>query len=98
MHNHELISDPTLKPTGFEIPRKTWVRLNRIRTGHGNCAHFLHLWNMSDSNNCDCGAVDQTMHHIANECPNRKFSGGIEGLNRLDEGAIDWLLNLDVCL
>lgn len=98
VRNNELVRDPTLKPAGFDIPRKAWVRLNRIRTGHGNCAHFLHLWNMTDSTCCDCGAMDQTMSHIVNDCPIRKYREGIEGLNRLDEGAIEWLLNLDLNL
>lgn len=74
------------------------VYLVRIRTGHGNCVHFLNLWNRVDSTNCDCGATDQTMLHIVNDCPLRKFSGGIEGVNRLDEGAIEWLDNLDLNL
>lgn len=98
VRNSELVSDPTLRPAGFDIPRKAWVRLNRIRSGHGNCAHFLHLWNMATSTSCDCGAADQTMWHIVNECPIRKFSGGIVGLNRLDEGAVEWLVNLDLNL
>lgn len=45
VRNNELAEDPTLRMPGFDIPRKVWVRLNRIRTGHGNCNHFLHLWN-----------------------------------------------------
>lgn len=98
VRNSELVNDPTLKPAGFDIPRKAWVRLNRVRTGHGNCAHFLYLWNMKDSTCCDCGEMDQTMLHIVNDCPIRKFVGGIEGLNRLDEGAVEWLLNLDLNL
>lgn len=49
VRNNELVSDPTLKQAGFDIPRKAWVRLNRIRTGHGN---------MADSTNCNCGAMD----------------------------------------
>lgn len=59
---------------------------------------FLYLWNMKDSTCCDCGEIDQTMMHIVNDCPIRKFVGGIEGLNRLDEGAVEWLLNLDLNL
>lgn len=51
---------------GFDITRKSWTRLNRIRTGHGNCAHSLFQWNMADSANCDCGALPQTMQHNVN--------------------------------
>ena len=37
-------SDPTLRLSGFNIPRKVSVRLKLIRTGHGIWAHFLYLW------------------------------------------------------
>lgn len=98
VRNNELVVDPTMRMPGFNIPRKAWVRLNRIRTGHGNCKHFLYLWKLVDNTRCDCGAIDQTMLHIVNDCPVRKFNGGIVALNRLDEGAIEWLLNLDLDL
>ncbi len=96
VRNHELIDNPSVKVPGYELPRKAWVPLNRIRTGHGNCNHFLHLWNLVSSARCDCGALNQTMSHIVNDCPIRKFSGGIEGLNRLDDGSIEWLNELDL--
>lgn len=95
---NELVIDPSIQPIGFNLPRKAWVRLNRIRTGHGNCAHCLHLWNLANSPICDCGASDQTMSHIVNECPIRKFSGGIMGLNELVNGALEWLNNVDLSL
>lgn len=47
---------------------------------------------MADSVSCDCGAMDQTMLHIVNDCHIRKFNGGIEGLNRLDEGLLNGLM------
>ncbi|KAJ6635895.1 hypothetical protein Bhyg_14481 [Pseudolycoriella hygida] len=31
---HDLVDDPTTRQVGFEIPRKAWVTLNRLRTGH----------------------------------------------------------------
>lgn len=53
---------------------------------------------MADSTSCDCGATDQTMLNIVNDFPIRKFRGGMEGLNRLDEGAIEWPVDLDLNL
>lgn len=98
VQNKELTADPTVKQAGLDIPRKAWSRLNRIRTGHGNCASCLFKWNLVDSASCDCGEPNQTMKHIANECPNRKFVGGMEGLHRLDEGAVEWLTDLDLMI
>ena len=63
VRHSELINDPNVKPLGFDIPRKAWVRLNRIRTGHGNGVHFLFLWNLAESTQSDCGDPDQTMEH-----------------------------------
>ncbi len=98
VQNMELIPDPTIKQAGFDLPRKAWARLNRIRTGHGNCVSCLFQWNMVDSAGCDCGEPNQTMNHIVNDCPNRRFIGGIEGLHRLDEGAVEWLTDLDLLI
>jgi len=30
-----IIEKPTERPPGFQLPRKEWVTLNRLRTGHG---------------------------------------------------------------
>lgn len=36
------IMDPTQLPAGFNLPRKKWSQLNRIRTDHGRCGHLLY--------------------------------------------------------
>ncbi|KAG5893507.1 hypothetical protein JTB14_031650 [Gonioctena quinquepunctata] len=35
--NLESITDPTTKPEGMNLPRRTWCRQNRFRMGHGRC-------------------------------------------------------------
>jgi len=35
-----LIKDPTQRVKGLELPRREWVILNRLRTGHGRCGHM----------------------------------------------------------
>lgn len=52
--NKELIEDPSVRVEGFELPRKEWRVLNRLRTGHGCCAQKMYLWKYTDSSYCDC--------------------------------------------
>lgn len=76
--NHSLISDPTsIQLPGLDMDGKTWSTINRIRTGHGRTGQMLSRWN-NTSPDCDCGVGIQTMYHIVNVCPRRRFSGGIE--------------------
>jgi len=44
-----LLKDPTQRVKGFELPRREWVILNRLRTGHGRCAHMMFKWKLKDS-------------------------------------------------
>lgn len=93
--NHSLVTDPTKKLAGFDLDRKTWKTINRIRTGHGRTGQMLSRWN-NTSPECDCGANSQTMEHIVNVCPLRCFSGGITELHELTSEAVDWLRNIDI--
>jgi hypothetical protein len=38
-------------------------------------------WGYVDSPLCDCEAAQQTMSHIVNECPIRRFNGGLVELS-----------------
>lgn len=93
-----LIADPTARVPGFTLPRKEWVTLNRIRTGHGKCAYHMHIWGLADSPGCDCGALNQTMTHIATECPSRAFSNNIVEVHEVTTGVREWLNGLDLQL
>ncbi|XP_044753710.1 uncharacterized protein LOC123313078 [Coccinella septempunctata] len=92
---HPLL-DPKNPPQGFNLPRKIWVRLNRIRTGHGRSGSALFKWGMRMSPECDCGAASQTMHHIAYECPTRRFSGTTSDFLHATARSIQWLNQLDI--
>jgi len=96
--NAELVDDPNVKLNGLEIDRKNWTQLYRIRTNHGPCNHILNKWNPTTDPSCDCGHPDQTIHHIVNECPNRKFDGGLREINELTDYAIRWIRELDLKL
>jgi hypothetical protein len=63
------LSDPNSRPPGFDLGRHEWVLQNRFRTTQGRCASLMHRWGYVDSPVSDCGADQQTMSHIVNECP-----------------------------
>ena len=95
--NYHLIEDPTIRVGGFDLPRLAWTRLNRLRTGHGKCKSCLFKWGLADSPACDCCAYDQTMCHIINNCPLRRFVGSTEELSAANSNrAVDYLMCLDL--
>ena len=71
--NKQLISDPSIEVPGFNLLRRTWSILNRIRTGHGRCNRMLFKWNSVESPNCECGEVEETFDHLINSCRIYKF-------------------------
>lgn len=85
-------------PAGFDLPRKTWVTLNRVRTNHGRCGSMMYKWGMRSSPACDCGAAKQTINHIVTECVGRAFDGSIQDFVVATTDAIRWLENLDLDL
>lgn len=87
-----------VQPPGFDLPRKTWTTLNRIRTNNGRCADSLHRWGKAVTPECDCGADRQTIRHIVEDCPLRRFAGDPDEFLTATESAINYVTNLDVCL
>lgn len=61
-----IVTNPTFKQPGFDLPRKIWVRL-------GRCNHMMYKWKLHTTPSCDCGNDMQTISHIAIECPFRAF-------------------------
>ena len=96
--NGDLILDPNSRPPGFELRRHEWVLLNRFRTNQGRCGSLMHRWGFADIPDCDCGAVQQTMQHIVNECPLRSFPGGLAVLNEAGPDAVEYLRRFDLNL
>ena len=33
--NHTIVTDPTIRRPGFDLPRHTWSRMNHLQTGQG---------------------------------------------------------------
>lgn len=94
-HNMPCITVP---PAGFELPRKTWTTLNRIRTNHGRCADAFYRWNILPSSQCDCNAERQTIRHIIQECTRRAYTGHSSDFLIATPGSIDYINNLDLSL
>ncbi|XP_047992992.1 uncharacterized protein LOC125231576 [Leguminivora glycinivorella] len=97
-HDGDPNIDPTNLPAGFRDQRKIWVTINRIRTGVGRSNENLYRWGISPSPACDCGEPIQTIAHITEECPERRFPGNMQDLLAITPEARDWLLKLDVKL
>ena len=95
--NEMLVNDPANEVYGMSLPRKEWSLLNRFRTGVGRCNSWKFKWGQSVDPSCDCG-VRQTMHHIAEKCHLRSFSGGLRGLHNGSVEGLQWLIGLDLAL
>ena len=63
--------------------------LARHPAGHPVSA--IHEQLQASDPSCSCGAPLQTMSHIANDCPDTYFPGGLSALHLADEEAIAWL-------
>ena len=89
------ISTPNKHPPGHDLHRHCWVRLNRLRTGHGRFGHMVLKMGLREDAACSCGEAKQTAEHVINFCPDTKCYGDVLAL---DKAATDWLhkLNIDV--
>jgi len=74
------------------LPRRAWLRLNRLRTGVGRFRSCLYKWGMASSAACECGA-EQTVDHVVLQCPIHRLLHGLHGLAVLDDETTEWLLN-----
>ena len=92
--NKTLIVDPSQEVPGFDLPRKIWSKLNRIRTGHGRCNDMLFKWNIASNPSCECGAEVETIKHIVEECPVSKFQGGFQEIHKATRNVENWISSL----
>jgi len=84
----------TGNPPGMTLPRRAWVRLNRLRTGV-ECLRFcLYKWGMASSAACECGTEEQTVDHVVLQCRIHRPPHGLRGLTVLDDEGTEWLLNI----
>jgi len=88
--NSHLVCDPTIRQSGFDLPRRQWSLLNRFRTEQGHCGACRRKWRLTDTDRCPCGET-QTMSHTVESCPLTKLNGGLSPLHSADEDAVSWL-------
>jgi len=86
------INELTPKPNGYQYPRKSWVQLNRLRTGVGRFKANMVKMGLAASNQCECGSV-QTAEHILQECPMLRPPFSISVISR--EDLLQYLLNIE---
>lgn len=99
LFNKDFVSDPVQKLNGFDLERKHWVLLNRIRTGKGRCNACLFQWKIINFETCDCGSSSQTIPHLILFCPLRCFNGDYLELCTLNSTrSKEYLINFDVQL
>jgi len=77
-------------PPRMTLPRRAWVRLNRLCTGVGRFRSWLYKWGMASSAACECGAEEQTVVDVVLQCPIHR---PLHGLTVLDGETSEWLLN-----
>ena len=79
------------RPLGMNLPRPSWVRLNRLRTGVGRFHSSMYRWNLASSPNCECGATEQIADQVISSCLIHHVPRGTRGLQVLDEATPCWL-------
>jgi len=87
------IPDTGTHHPGMTLPRRAWVRLNRLRTGVGRFRSCLYKWSMASSAACECGAEEQTVDHVVHHFPVHRPPHGLHGLTVLDDETTEWLPN-----
>jgi hypothetical protein len=58
----------------------------------------MHRWGFVESPACDCGAEEQGMRHIVDDCPLRLFADGMTGVGVMSDETMEYLSGLDLNL
>ena len=95
---HQFMPTPSNSEQCVGLSRRSWTRLNRLRTGVGRFGANMLRWGLSTSDCCDCGAEQMADQITSGRCPNHRTPEGMHGLIELDVKTRTWLENsaLDV--
>ena len=83
---HHYMPRVSTKPAGKNLHRAHWVKLNRLRSGHGRYKSYMHQIGLTDSPNCICGEI-QTAQHVL-QCRTIGMQGS---MTEVDEAFCNWL-------
>ena len=86
---------PSLPP-GADLPRKQWVRLNRLRSGTARVGETLQLWGMQEAASCPCSHPTQTVEHVVTDCVLLKSPGDLTALRCPNAETRSWLSELPI--
>ena len=87
---HRFLPGPSSCPPGTDLTRRSWVALNRLRSGVRRFKAQMHQWGLAPSGDCDCVAP-QTAYHLISDCPLHRALYVEKGLLNLDVDTRDWL-------
>jgi len=87
------IPDTSSHAPGMTLPRRAWVRLNRLRTGVGRFRSCLYKLCMASSAACERGAEERTVDHVVLQCLIHRLPHTLHGLTVLGDETPEWLLN-----
>ena len=76
----------------MDLPRISWVKLHRLRTGVGRLYSSIYKWGLAPSPKYECSATDQTAYHVISTCPLHRAPRGVAGLTVLDDDTRCWLI------
>jgi len=88
--NSQLVCDPTIRQSGFDLPRPHSCLLNHFHMEQGHCGACRRKWRLTDTDLCPCGET-QTMSHIVESWLLTKLNGSLSRLHSADEDAVSWL-------
>ena len=81
---------------GADLPRKQWMKLNRLRCGTARVGDTLTLWGAQESAMCACGHITQSVQHVVVDCMLHKAYAGFAGLRRPDAATRYWLEDVNI--
>ena len=81
----------SLRPLKMSLPRTSWIKLNRLRTGVGRFQFSMYKWGLDPSPNCEYGATKQTADHVISSCLMHHVPRGTRGLQVWDDATRCWL-------
>ena len=63
--NSYLVNDPTIRLSGFHLPRHLWPLLSLLQAGHGHCGTCSKKWGLAENEMClRWHSADVTHHQL----------------------------------